>query len=164
MSTLLLSSVRHGVRHNGIAQSVAVCAFDPGAGYVSYRRPAKIDWSSSHSCNCWLHMPLLMVMSMNYLPPRACRVGVPPVSKMPLFKCSLCAWLLGLSMNWTNAISLTLLHILRLSPRSDEATFFLPPAWPDVIVDVLGVGLDTGGDYDLPKTTLSCVIDISSSL
>lgn len=53
---------------------------------------------------------------------------------------------------------------LTLPLRSDEAAPFLPPALAGVVVEVLGVDLNSEGDWGLSYIPLSGVIDIPSSL
>lgn len=51
-----------------------------------------------------------------------------------------------------------------LSPGSDEATPFVLPAWPRIVLYFLGVAMDAKGDCDLSDILRSNTIHSSSKL
>lgn len=140
------SDVRGRIDHFGLAQCVAGCTSDTASAYLVYRRCTEIDWSSLRPSGCWFpytfedgrvhRLSATEVRSHKHTgsgehaPPQI--LAAPFITRV-------------VDRSGRCFIADAIEH-LGSPPRSDEATPFVAPASPDVVIDVLHVDLGAKGD------------------
>lgn len=141
--TTVSSSARRRVYHYEIAQFVAGCTFAPFATYLVYRPSAEMDWSGLRPSDCWFQCtsvgaPVYLLSTAEVMSQK-CDASVELAPPQMLTAC-IDSWVTCES-DWC-VIADAGAH-LGLPPTLDDATPSVPSASPGVVIDALGVELDT---------------------